>query len=137
MKGGFIVAEKIKSWDELKALRQKAQSDAIGTSGEWVVMVGMATCCAAAGADQVLDAINDSVKQEGLTNVKVVLTGCYGNCYAEPVLEVRRGDQAMGTGTRYGYVDVARAKEIVDKHLKRGEIVEEALVGQDQEVYIP
>ena len=131
------MANKIKSWDELKALRQKAQSDAIGKSDEWVVVVGMATCCTAAGADQVLATINESIKKEGLTNVKVVQTGCYGNCYAEPVVEVRRGDEAMGTGTRYGYVDTARAKEIVIKHLKNGEIVKEALVGQDQEVYIP
>ena len=128
---------KVKSRDELKALRQKAQADAIGKSDEWVVVVGMATCCAAAGADQVLDTINESVKKEGLSNVKVVLTGCYGNCYAEPVLEVRRGSDAPGTGTRYGYIDTARARIIVEKHLKRGEIVQEAVVGQDQEVYIP
>ena len=131
------MANKINSWDELKALRQKAQSDVLGKSDEWVVVVGMATCCAAAGADKVLDVINEGVKKEGLSNVKVVLTGCYGNCYAEPVLEVRRGDQAMGEGVRYGFVDEARALEIVQKHLKNGEVVKEALVGQDQEVYIP
>ena len=128
---------KIKSRDELKALRQKAQADAVGKSDEWVVVVGMATCCAAAGADKVLDTINAGVKKEGLNNVKVVLTGCYGNCYAEPVVEVRKGSDALGTGTRYGYVDTARAQEIIEKHLKKGEIVKEALVGQDQEVYIP
>jgi NADP-reducing hydrogenase subunit HndB len=131
------LANKVKSWDELKALRQKAQSDAKGTSDEWVVMVGMATCCTAAGADQVLDIINEGVKKNGLKNVKVIQTGCYGNCYAEPVVEVRRGDLAMGTGTRYGYVDVTRAQEIVDKHLLKGEIISEAEVGKDQEVYIP
>ena len=129
--------DKVKSWDELKNLRKKAQSDTIGASDEWVVVVGMATCCAAAGADVVLDTINESVKKEGLNNVKVIQTGCYGNCYAEPVVEVRRGNDAPGTGTRYGYVDADRAKEIVDKHLKHGEIIKEALVGQDQEVYIP
>ena len=134
--GGINVA-KVKSWDELKSIRQKAQDDAVGKSDEWVVVVGMATCCAAAGADQVLDVINEGVKKEGLSNVKVIQTGCYGNCYAEPVVEVRKGTDAPGTGTRYGYVDVARAQEIVDKHLKHGEIIKEALVGQDQEVYIP
>ena len=131
------MADKVKSWDELKALRQKAKAGVQGKSDEWVVVVGMATCCAAAGADVVLETIESEVKKEGLKNVKLIQTGCYGNCYAEPVLEVRRGDQAMGEGVRYGYVDAARAKEIVDKHLKRGEVVEEALVGQDQEVYIP
>jgi len=131
------VADRVKSWDELKALRQKAQTGALGKSDELVVVVGMATCCTAAGADQVMDVIVEGIKKEGLTNVKVVPTGCYGNCYAEPVVEVRRGDQAMGEGTRYGYVDAARAQEIVDKHLKHGEVIKEALVGQDQEVYIP
>ena len=131
------MADKVKSWDDLKALRQKAQSDISGKSDEWVVVVGMATCCAAAGADQVLDVINEGVKKEGLNNVKVIQTGCYGNCYSEPVVEVRRGDQNMGEGVRYGYVDNARAKEIVEKHLKRGEVVQEAVVGQDQEVHIP
>ena len=131
------MAAKLKSWDELKALRQKAQKDALGKSDEWVVAVGMATCCTAAGADQVINAISEGVKKEGLSNVKVIQTGCYGNCYAEPVVEVRRGDQAMGQGVRYGYVDVARAQEIVEKHLKNGEVIQEALVGQDQEVYIP
>jgi len=131
------VADKVKSRDELKALRQKAQSEALGKSDEWVVVVGMATCCTAAGADQVMDVIKEGIKKESLSNVKVIQTGCYGNCYAEPVVEVRRGDQAMGEGTRYGYVDAARAQEIVDKHLKHGEIIQEAIVGQDQEVYIP
>lgn len=131
------MAQKIKSWDELKSLRKKAQDDSLGKSDEWIVSVGMATCCAAAGADVVLDIINDGIKKEGLKNVKVVLTGCYGNCYAEPVLEVRRGDQAMGEGVRYGYVDSARAAEIVEKHLKGGQVLEEAVVGKDQEVYIP
>ena len=128
---------KVKSWDELKSLRQKAINDIKGTSDEWVVMVGMATCCAAAGADQVLEVFKEKVKIENLSNVKISLTGCYGNCYAEPVLEVRRGDQDPGTGTRYGFVDKERAIEIINKHLIRGEVVQEAVVGQDQEVYIP
>ncbi|MCL2014789.1 MAG: (2Fe-2S) ferredoxin domain-containing protein [Defluviitaleaceae bacterium] len=131
------MAKKVNSWDDLKALRQDALNALAGKPEEWVVVVGMATCCSAAGADQVLKTIDENVKQEGLSNVKIIQTGCYGNCYAEPVVEVRRGDQAMGEGVRYGYVDVARAKEIVTRHLKYGEVLKEAVVGQDQEVYIP
>ena len=123
----------VKSWEDLKALRQKAQSDIIGKSDEWVVNIGMATCCAAAGADQVMEIIQNA----NIENVKITLTGCYGNCYAEPVLEVRRGNQAPGTGTRYGNVDAALAQEIIERHLRKGQIVEEALTGQNQEVYIP
>lgn len=129
--------DKIQSWDEFKALQQKAKLDTTGNSNEWVVLVGMATCGAAAGAGQVMEAINDNIKKEGLDNVKVLSTGCFGNCYAEPVVEVRRGDMPLGSGVRYGYVDASMALEIVDKHLKKGEVIESAIVGQNQEVYIP
>jgi len=131
------VANKVNSWDDLKALRKTALTELAGKPEDWVVVVGMATCCTAAGADVVLKTIEDGVKSEGLNNVKIIQTGCYGNCYAEPVVEVRRGDQAMGEGTRYGYVDAVRAKEIVTRHLKFGEVLKEAVVGLDQEVYIP
>ena len=131
------MADKVKSWDELKSLRKKAQSDVLGTPDEWVVAVGMATCGAAAGAGKAMDLFNEAVKKDGLKNIKVIQSGCYGNCYAEPVVEVRRGDQALGTGVRYSKVTEERAKEILERHLKKGEVIEEFITGQDQEVYIP
>jgi (2Fe-2S) ferredoxin len=131
------VAGKIKSWNELKDLKEKVRKEALGSEDEFIVMVGTATCGSAAGGDKVLEVITEGVKKAGLTNVRVLQTGCYGNCYAEPVVEVRRGNQGMGEGVRYGFVDAARAKEIVDKHLSMGKILEEAVVGKDQEVYIP
>ncbi|MCL1998990.1 MAG: (2Fe-2S) ferredoxin domain-containing protein [Turicibacter sp.] len=128
---------KVKSWDEMKNLQKQAQQEGQGKPDEWVVVVGMATCCVAAGADEVLTIIHDDVKKLGLSNVRIVETGCYGNCYAEPVVEVRKGSDAAGTGTRYGYVTAARAHDIVEKHLKGNQILEDAVVGKDQEVYIP
>jgi NADP-reducing hydrogenase subunit HndB len=130
------MANKIKSWDELKTLRTKAQADALGSESDWVVAVGVATCGSAAGGDDVMNVLHESIAKEGLSNVKVVSTGCFGNCYAEPVVEVRRANVAAGSGVRYGHVDAARAKEIVEKHLKHGEVIAEAIVGQEQEVYI-
>jgi len=131
------MADKVKSWDELRALRQKAQTDCKGSPDEWVVAVGMATCGAAAGAGKAMDVIKEAIKSEGLKNIKVVQSGCYGNCYAEPVIEVRKGDQALGEGVRYSKVTPERAKEILDRHIKNGEVIEEFITGQNQEVYIP
>ena len=128
------MADKIKSWDDLKSLRQKAQLQAKGTSSEWVVAVGRGTCGAAAGADQVMKTITEGINKEKLNNVKVITTGCFGNCYAEPIVEVRRGDMPTGSGVRYGYVDEARAKEIVEKHLSKGEILNDAIVGQEVQI---
>ena len=128
---------KIKSWDELETLRQKAREDTLGKNDEWVVTVGMATCGIAAGADQVMDIINEEIKDKNISNVKVLQTGCYGNCYAEPVVEVRRGDVPLGKGVRYGHVNEVLAREIVYKHLLNEEVIEDAVVGRDQEVYVP
>jgi (2Fe-2S) ferredoxin len=131
------VADRVKSWDDLKSLRQKAQADSVGSADEWVVVVGTATCGAAAGAGKAMAVFNEGIKNDGLKNVKLIETGCYGNCYAEPVVEVRRGDAAPGSGVRYGKVDAERAKEIFERHIKKGEVINEYLTGQDQEVYIP
>jgi len=129
------MAERIQSWDALKQLRKKVQAEAIGKVEELVVAVGMATCGNAAGANEVYDIIRDGVEKNGLKHVTLMSTGCYGNCYAEPVVEVRQANMPAGSGIRYGYVDAARAKDIVERHLQKGELLEDAIVGQ--EVQIP
>jgi (2Fe-2S) ferredoxin len=125
--------ERIQSWEALKALREKvkAETAAAVKPNDMVVAVGMATCGVAAGAGEVMDIIREGVQSAELTNIKVVSTGCAGNCYAEPVVEVRFADMAPGTGVRYGYVDKARAQEIVDMHLKKGLLLDKAIEGQE------
>jgi (2Fe-2S) ferredoxin len=127
------MAEKLKSRDALRELRaaNEARAEQNRKDGGLVVAVGMATCGVAAGAGVVYEIIEGGVKAAGLANVKVIATGCFGNCYAEPVVEVREASMPMGTGVRYGYVDAARANEIVEKHLVRGELVGDAIVGQE------
>ncbi|MCL2462124.1 MAG: (2Fe-2S) ferredoxin domain-containing protein [Defluviitaleaceae bacterium] len=118
--------EKIHSWDELKKMR--AGNQAKRDDEQTVLAVGMATCGVAAGARDVSQALADEIKKQGLDNVTIMATGCYGFCYAEPMVEVRvPGKEAV----RYGYVDKNVAKDIVDKHLMHGEILEKNRLTQE------
>ena len=51
----------------------------------------------------------------------VTQTGCMGYCYAEPTIELTIPGQSPVV---YGYVNKAKAQEIIDKHIKLNEMVD-------------
>ena len=119
----------MKSLAELAAIREKMQSKVIIREGQAAtrVVVGMATCGIAAGARPVLNAFVDGVSKENLTDkVTVTQTGCIGICQYEPVVEVYEDGKEKVT---YVKLDAAKANEIVEKHLKGGNVVTEYTIG--------
>jgi len=124
---------KLKSLDELRKIREQATGGtSLRTTGEnpdrTVISIGMATCGIAAGARQTMAALLDEIKTKNLDNVSVIATGCLGLCYAEPLVEVREpGKEPI----RYGNVDAKLAKEIVDKHIMQGILVDNAIIGKE------
>ena len=82
----------MKSLDELKAIREKMQSQIdLRSENEHAstrIVVGMATCGIAAGARTVLKALSDSIHEKKIENVIVTQTGCIGLCQYEPIVEV-------------------------------------------------
>ena len=60
------------------------------------IKVGTASCGIAAGAGQVFDALKNAA-----TDVPVIDVGCFGHCYAEPIVEVECED---GTSVFYSKV---------------------------------
>ena len=56
-------------------------------------------------------------------------TGCIGICQYEPVVEVYTKDQDKVT---YVKMDAARAKEVLEKHIKGGKVVTEYTIGAAQ-----
>lgn len=124
---------KMKSWEELKKIREEAASGTnLRTTGEnpdrIVLAVGMATCGIAAGARTTMEALFDEVAKAKLDNVSIISTGCFGFCYAEPMVEVRMPDQPP---IRYGYVDDKLAREIVQKHLLKGQLIDNAIISKE------
>ncbi|MBQ4136364.1 MAG: (2Fe-2S) ferredoxin domain-containing protein [Clostridia bacterium] len=119
----------MKSLAELAAIREKMQSKVVIREGMGTirVVVGMATCGIAAGARPVLKAFTEGVNAQGLADkVSVTQTGCIGICQYEPVVEIFEEGKEKVT---YVKLDEAKAKEIVEKHLKGGQVVTEYTIG--------
>jgi len=124
---------KIKSLDELKAIRDKVKASTdLRVTGEnpnrTIISVGMATCGIAAGARPVMNALLEEIRAKNIENVAIVSTGCIGLCYAEPLVEVKEpGKESI----RYGNVTVEMAKEIIDKHILQGILLDDAIIGKE------
>ena len=115
----------MKSLAELQALRDKMKSKVVIREGssDVRVVVGMATCGIAAGARPVLNAFVEAVNSEGLAGkVTVSQTGCVGLCQYEPIVEIHEAGKEKVT---YVKMTAEKAKTVVEKHLKHGEIVTE------------
>ena len=115
----------MKSLAELQAIKDKMKNKVISRegSGEVRVVVGMATCGIAAGARPVLNAFVEAVNAENLADkVTVSQTGCIGICQYEPVVEVYEAGKEKIT---YVKMTEEKAKAVVEKHLKGGNVVAE------------
>jgi NADP-reducing hydrogenase subunit HndB len=112
--------------DMIKKKRAEALSRIVGKGylSTKRVYVGMATCEIAAGSDDVMKVFQEAIKG-GLSGVYLSQKGCAGRCNLEPTVEV------VETGkipVKYGKIDTARAKEIIERHLKKGEVIEEWII---------
>ncbi len=119
----------MKSLEELKAIKAKMQ-DKVNlrtSSAQTRVVVGMATCGIAAGARPVLAAFVEGINEAGLSdNVIVTQTGCIGICQYEPVVEIFNGEDKV----TYVKMTAERAKEVIEKHIKGGNVVTEYTIGE-------
>ena len=122
----------MKSLAELQAIKDKMKDKVVlreGT-GEIRVVVGMATCGIAAGARPVLNAFVEGVNKENLSDkVTVSQTGCIGICQYEPVVEVFEAGKEKVT---YVKMNAEKAAEIIESHLKNGNVVEKYTIGANQ-----
>ena len=115
----------MKSLEELAAIRDKMKDKVVlrEGAGDVRVVVGMATCGIAAGARPVLNAFAEKVSEAGLSEkVTVSQTGCIGICQYEPVVEIFEAGKEKVT---YVKMTAEKAAEVVEKHLKGGQVVTE------------
>lgn len=81
-------------------------------------------CCADHDAEKAFDRCKSQVKAAGLAGpgqVRVNKAGCLDRCAAGPVAVV------YPEGVWYSYVDASDIDEIVESHLKNGQVVERLL----------
>jgi NADH:ubiquinone oxidoreductase subunit F (NADH-binding)/(2Fe-2S) ferredoxin/NAD-dependent dihydropyrimidine dehydrogenase PreA subunit len=94
-------------------------------NNKYRVVVGMASCGLAAGADVIYDVIEKTINENNLKNISLTSVGCIGECALEPIVEVYDKDNNRYT---YCMVNEKKAKEIVEKHLIGGEVLNRYLI---------
>ena len=117
---------KITSLAELKKKREELKSGmdirikAIDPENVVQVKVAMATCGIASGAKTIMEFFSEQLDRRNVAAV-VTQTGCMGYCYAEPTIEVKLpGNDPVV----FGFVDLKRADQIIEKYIKTGELVD-------------
>jgi NADH:ubiquinone oxidoreductase subunit F (NADH-binding)/(2Fe-2S) ferredoxin len=108
-----LSAEAARRWDDLTA-----------GSTPWV-RVGTALCGKAAGADAVLEAIESALTESGIA-ARVSRVGCFGLCFAEPLVDVQFPG---GPRVFYGNVTPEAARQIVATHLTQGTPIPALAIG--------
>ena len=94
---------------------------AVSKNGSTKIIVGMASCGIAAGAQDVFDALGNQIKEMGL-NVELGITGCIGACYQEPLVEIKSPNLPS---VIYGDISVKKIKPLLEKHVINHQIIEE------------
>jgi Ferredoxin len=113
----------IKSLADLKKKREELKTgliNAIESKNQVQVKVAMATCGIASGAKPIMEFFMEQLEKRNIPAV-VTQTGCMGYCYAEPTVEVKLPGQDPVV---YGFVDLKRADQIIEKYIKTGELVD-------------
>ena len=115
----------IKSVEDLKKLKssiEEANQKLIAENGNKKLVeikVAMATCGIASGAKSVMEFLIEELPKRNIM-ARVKQTGCMGYCYAEPTIEITMPDEEP---VMFGYVDTKKADEIIEKFIKKGELV--------------
>jgi NADH-quinone oxidoreductase subunit F len=91
------------------------------------VIVGMASCGIAAGAEDVYIAFQKKIKEEKLP-VQLEKTGCLGACYREPLVEIQMPELPS---VIYGDITPKKIPQLIQKHLMNKEIITDWVVISD------
>ena len=90
-------------------------------SREKHILICHGTGCTSSKSPEILKRFREILDEKGITNVRVVKTGCFGLCAKGPIVIIRPED------TFYAMVKPEDCEEIVEKHIVNGEIVERLL----------
>ncbi len=117
------------SLTKLEKLREEGMQSLFPSKTK--IMVGMATCGQAAGADEVWQALQREVKKKKI-DVMVQKTGCIGICQHEPLVDVLKPGYPRITFDR---VEPAKAGEIING-LVTGKLKKGMMARIDQEEFL-
>ena len=117
----------MKTIAELNEIRERVaneialRKDRNYTGREKHILVCGGTGCTSSKSKEIIAKLEEGIKANGLDHVRVIRTGCFGLCAKGPIVVVRPED------TFYAMTKPEDVEEIVEKHLKAGEVVERLL----------
>ena len=121
-----LVMTKIKTLADLKKMRASLQNEidlrqqSENPESAVQVKVGMGTCGIVSGAKETITFFSDALRKRSIPAV-VTQTGCMGYCHSEPTIEVIvQGKKPVV----FGNVDIHKADEIIEKYIKKGQLVD-------------
>ncbi len=105
-----------------KVVAEESAKIAANTQYRKQVLVCGGTGCTSSGSKKVLKALEDALEENGIKDVLVVRTGCFGLCSLGPIMIV------YPEGVFYSQATPEGVKRIVKEHLKEGgSVVKELL----------
>ena len=88
------------------------------------IKVGLGTCGVSAGGEKVYQALKSEIAKANIP-VKLIETGCMGNCYQEVLLEI---DDDQGHNFFYGNITPEKVKRLLDEQIVLNQPIEEWIV---------
>jgi NADH-quinone oxidoreductase subunit F len=111
----------IRSSKQLEDFR-KTLLDKKSSSKIQIIVSAKATCCYLKGSQEVVEALENEIKNKGLEGkVDLITTGCLGFCQLEPLILIQPA------GIFYPSVDANSVSKIFAKDIFNGEVCEELL----------
>jgi NADH:ubiquinone oxidoreductase subunit F (NADH-binding)/(2Fe-2S) ferredoxin/Pyruvate/2-oxoacid:ferredoxin oxidoreductase delta subunit len=124
-KTSLTTRSRIVSVEALEALRVHLRE--VSDLQKQVIAICCSTGCTAHGSGAVISAFQDFLNKEGLSDdVGILTTGCHGFCEKGPIVVIRP------EGIFYHSVSPEDVKDIVEKTIKNGEVVERLLYTNPQ-----
>ena len=85
------------------------------------ILVCRGTGCTSSKSPEIIENFRNIIDEKGIQNVRVIQTGCFGLCAKGPIVIIRPED------TFYAMITPDDCREIIEKHIEKGEIVERLL----------
>ncbi len=107
--------------------RKQAQRkwDLLKSSKVPVIYLGTASCGRAAGAMEVLQSVQQTLKKNRL-KAKIVQVGCIGPCYLEPLMDITMPGRPR---ISYANMNPHKAKRVIESYLLKGDAFLQFAVG--------
>ena len=107
----------MKSLEELHKIREEKRKELelrVNTKAdtrEKHILVCHGTGCTSSKSPEILETFRKILKEKNITNVRVIMTGCFGLCAKGPIVIIRPED------TFYAMVKPEDCEEIIQTHI--------------------